>query len=60
MVEVVIATGIAAMLVVAVIDGLMNPDDMLRAARAAAAQRHFMASQARVIDNRMIAEQVRR
>jgi len=44
MVEVVIATGIAAMLVVAVIDGLMNPDDMLRAARAAAAQRRLMAA----------------
>ena len=51
MVEVVIATGIAVMLVVAVIDGLaargrIGPQEiaLLRAARAAAAQRRLMAA----------------
>jgi len=51
MVEVMIATGIAVMLVVVVIDGLaapgrIGPQEMalLRAARAAAAQRRLMAA----------------
>ena len=48
MVEVMIATGIAVMLVVVVIDGLAAPGRiemaLLRAARAAAAQRRLMAA----------------